>query len=67
MNAKLILLEVGLTFAVTLVVAAMVTHLYSLLVHGAGVVDWETSFRSAIIFAIILPWTWARIRKRSER
>ncbi len=43
------------TFAVTFVVTVMVTFLWSLIRHGAGVVDWETSFRMAFILGVALP------------
>jgi len=63
MNMKELLIDFVITFAVTLVVAAIVTFLYSLIVHGAGTMDWETSFRLAIILGIVLPWTKARKSK----
>ena len=55
MNIKGLAVSVVTTFAVTLVVTLLVTYLWSLLMHGAGNVDWETSFRLAIIFGIVLP------------
>jgi hypothetical protein len=51
-------------FALTFVVSAIVTFLYSLIVHGAGVVDWETAFRFAIIFGII--FTWEKRKRRNK-
>ena len=54
MNIKKLLISFVTIFAVTLVVAAIVTFLYSLIVHGAGTIDWETSFRLAIILGIAL-------------
>jgi uncharacterized membrane protein YvlD (DUF360 family) len=39
------------------VVTAVVTYLYSLVVHGAGVTDWGTAFRTAIILGIVLTFT----------
>ncbi|MBM4160321.1 MAG: hypothetical protein FJ217_04385 [Ignavibacteria bacterium] len=44
------------TFAVTLVVSAIVTFLYSLSVHAQGGANWETSFQPATILAVALPW-----------
>ena len=41
----------------TFVVAAIVTYFWNLIAHGQGVVDWETSFRLAIIIGIALPVT----------
>jgi len=42
-----------LGFAVT----AAVTYLYNLIAHGAGVVDWGTALRTAIILGIVLTFT----------
>jgi len=55
MKIKKLLIDFITTFAVVLVVSAIVSFLYSLIVHGSGVVDWDTSFRLAIIFGIALP------------
>ena len=55
MNIKKLLISFVTIFAVTLVVAAIVTFLYSLIIHGAGTIDWETSFPLAIILGIALP------------
>ena len=67
MNMKELLINFVITFAVTLVVTAIVTFLYSFIVHGAGTVDWETSFRLAIILGIVLSWTKARESKEKEQ
>lgn len=45
----------AITFVVTLVATAVVTFLWSLIFHGVSAVDWETSFRFAIIFGIVFP------------
>jgi hypothetical protein len=55
MNIKKVLIDFAATFALILVVAAIVTYLYSLIVHRAGTIDWETSFRLAIILGIVFP------------
>ena len=55
MNIKKLLIGFVTTFAVTLVVAAIVTYLWNLIAHGQSAVDWETSFRLAIILGIALP------------
>ncbi len=47
------------------VVTAAVSLLYSLAVHGSGQVDWELSFRLAIIFGIALPLVSAFEKKAS--
>lgn len=43
-------------FALTLFVSIGVTVLWSLIFHGAAIVDWGSSFRFAIILAILLPF-----------
>jgi len=55
MNIKKFLTDFLTTFVVVLVVSVIVTFLYSLIVHGAGYADWETSFRFAVILGIALP------------
>jgi len=54
MNIKKLLIMFVSIFVLTLVVSAITTYLYSLIAHGTGVIDWETSFRFAIIFGIML-------------
>jgi hypothetical protein len=60
MNIKQSLTDFVVFFAVTLVVTIVVTFLWNFLVHGSPLVDWETSFRLAIIFGIVLPLVKAR-------
>lgn len=55
MSIKKILADFAITFVVTLVATVVVTFLWSLIFHEAGAVDWETSFRFAIIFGIVFP------------
>jgi hypothetical protein len=47
------------------VTTAIVTFLWNIIGHGASAVDWETSFRFAIIFGIIL--TWVKSREIKEK
>jgi len=42
-------------FAISLLVSLAVTFLWNLIFHGVAEVDWETSFRFAILLGIILP------------
>jgi len=63
MNIRRFLVESATVFAVTLILSVMVTLLWNLSVHGAGTIDWETSFRFAILFGIILPWIETRRRR----
>ena len=63
MNIKTLLVDFVTVFAVTLVVSVIVTLLWNLIVHGASTIDWEASFRFAIVFGIILPWIETRRSK----
>lgn len=65
MDIKGLLVDFVTVFAVTLILSVIVTVLWNLIVHGAPAIDWETSFRFAILFGIIVPWTDARRRRRS--
>ncbi len=56
MNFKKYLVDFVTVFAVTLVVSVIVTLLWNLIVHGASTIDWEGSFRFAILFGIIFSW-----------
>lgn len=60
MNIKQLVVEFATVFAVTLVTTALVTFLWNLIGHGESAVDWETSFRFATIFGIILTWVKSR-------
>jgi hypothetical protein len=60
MSIKKLVVEFGTVFAVVLVTVALVTFLWNLIGHGESTVDWETSFRFAIIFGIILTWVKSR-------
>jgi hypothetical protein len=65
MKIKKLVVEFGTVFAVVLVTVAIVTFLWNIIGHGASAVDWETSFRFAIIFGIIL--TWVKSREIKEK
>jgi hypothetical protein len=60
MNFKKLLADFVIVFAVSLMVGIIVSLLWNLTVHRTGTVDWESSFRFAILFGIILPWMEAR-------
>jgi hypothetical protein len=64
MNIKKQVVEFGTVFAITLMTAAIVTFLWNIIGHGEGAVDWETSFRFAILFGIILTWAKSREIKK---
>jgi len=63
MNIKKYAINFTIIFTIALVVNIIVSFLYSLIVHGSGVIDWETSFRFAIVLGIVLPW----IRQREKK
>ena len=63
MNIKRLLVDVVTVFAVTLIVSAIVTLLWNLIVHGASTIDWEASFRFAAVFGIIFSLIETRRRK----
>jgi hypothetical protein len=65
MNIKKLVVEFVTVFTVALVTVALVTLLWNIIGHGASTIDWETSFRFAIIFGIIL--TWAKSREIKEK
>ena len=56
MNIKKLVVEFVTVFAVALVTTAIVTFLWNIIGYGESTIDWETSFRFAIIFGIILTW-----------
>ena len=55
MDFKKIVIGFSAVFAITLLVTIGVTLLWSLVFHGVAIIDWETSFRFAIILGIIFP------------
>lgn len=63
MKIRKLLTGVAAIFAVTLVVTAVVTYLWSLVLNRQGVVDWGLSFRLAIILGIVLPATRAMLSR----
>jgi len=65
MNIKKLVVEFVTVFAVALVITAVVTFLWNSIGHGASTIDWETSFRFAIIFGLIL--TWIKSRETKEK
>ena len=65
MNIKKLIVEFATVFAVSLVTVALVTFLWNLIGHGESTIDWETSFRFALIFGIIL--TWINLRETKEK
>ena len=66
MNIRKLVVEFITVFAIALVVTAIVTFLWNLIGHGVRSVDWETSFRFAIIFGIIMTWIKSRETKENK-
>jgi hypothetical protein len=64
MNIKKFLGDFVTVFAVSLIVSVIVTLFWNLIVHGSSTVDWEASFRFAILFGIILSWIETRKSRR---
>jgi len=54
MELKKLLIGFIRYFTITLIVTIVVTYLWSLIFHGVASIDWETSFRLAIILGIVL-------------
>ena len=67
MDFKKIIIRFIPVFAIALLVCIGVTFLWSLVFHGVAIVDWETSFRFAILLGIILPIINSRKRMNSEK
>jgi len=67
MDFKKSVIEFITVFLITLLVCIGVTFLWNLVFHGVAIVDWETSFRFAILFGIIFPIINSRKRKKSEK
>jgi len=65
MNIKKLVVEFGTVFIVALVTVALMTFLWNFIGHGESSVDWETAFRFALIFGIIL--TWVKSRESKEK
>jgi hypothetical protein len=65
MNITKLVIEFITVFIVALVTTAIVTFLWNLIGHRVSAIDWETSFRFAIVFGIIL--TWAKSRETKEK
>ena len=56
MNIKRLLVDIVTVFLVSLAISMVVSLLWNLIVHRASTIDWETSFRFAIVLGIIVPW-----------
>lgn len=64
MNFKKLLKAFVTIFTITLIVSIGVTYLWSLIFHDIIKIDWETSFRFAIILGILFTYLDARKNKK---
>ncbi len=64
MNIKQYVIDFAVMFAVVFVLNLAVTFLYSLIVHGSGIIDWETAIRFGVMLGFILPWMRRAEKKR---
>lgn len=55
MNVANILRGFAVYFVLVFCVSAIVGYLYSVLVHGQGVIDWASSLRLAFTLGVVLP------------
>ena len=55
MNVKNFVTSFFIVGSIVLVVTLIVAYLYSLAVHGNGVIEWESAIRLALILGIALP------------
>ena len=62
---KLLRIFIGI-FVLALVVLVITTYLYSLIVHGTGIIDWERSFLFAITLGVILTWIETKESKQKQ-
>ncbi len=53
-NTKIVFWDFVANFSLTIVVAAVVTFLWSLIAHGSGIIDWEISVVMATVMGTIL-------------
>ena len=60
MKITRLLVDAVTVFAVSFVVSIVVSLLWNLIVHRTTTIDWETSFRFAILLGIIVPWITSR-------
>ena len=63
MNFKKLAVEFVTVFVVVFLITTFVTFLWNIIGHGERIIDWETSFRFAVIFGTILTWVKSRENK----
>ncbi len=65
MNIRRWIVDIVIVFSVTLVTSMVVSALWNLAARRTTAIDWETSFRFAIVLGIIVPWIQARGGRQS--
>ncbi len=60
MNIKKLIVEFFTVFAIALVIAALVTLLWNVIMHAESKIDWEISFLFAILLGVLQTWVRAR-------
>ena len=63
MSIRKLVVEFVTVFVVTLVTVVLVTFLWNIIRHGESTVEWESSFRFATIFGVIL----TRVKSRDTK
>jgi hypothetical protein len=53
MKFRIVFWDSVATFSLAIVVAAIVTFLWSLIAHGSGIIDWEISFTLACVMTAV--------------
>jgi hypothetical protein len=67
MNITKLVVDFAVTSAIVLVVSIIVTFIYTLITHGSGIIEWETSIRFAIILGVVLPLIRHLEKKQKEK
>ena len=67
MELKKLLIKSITVFSITLIVTIGVTYIWGLIFNDTASIDWETSFRLAIIFGIVFPIIEERNKKNEKR
>jgi hypothetical protein len=65
MNVKRFVVSAITVFCIALAICIAVTWVWNVVGHRANIIDWETSVRFAILFAIIIPWMDSRRVKQA--
>ncbi len=55
MSVKEFLREFIIIFILVYVLSLIISFLYTILLHGIGIIDWSLSLRLGILFGIVLP------------